>query len=293
MGIEYLLQIAVAGVAQGCLYALVALGLVVIANTSGVLNFAQGAMGMAATYVAWVQLADLHVSYPLAVVAAAATAIALGLLTQTLFLNRLRGASDMTQIVLTLGFAMLIEGILGLTFGYNPRPMMQTLPLAPLSIGDVVLRPQDMLNLAVLAALSLALAVLFKRTKLGLTMRSITQNAYAAQLMGVPVGRILSLAWSLGVLLGAIAALLAAPTTSVTPSMMDTIVIYGFAGAIMGGFGSLAGAVAGGLLLGVANNFIVAFLAPELSMSFVFALLLLVLYLKPDGLFGRKTVRKV
>lgn len=290
---ELVLQIALAGLAQGCLYALIALGLVVISNTSGVLNFAQGAMGMAVTYVAWFLLTSAGVNFWLAVAIAAAVAFALGVLAQVVLLNRLRGASDMTQIVLTLGLAMLIEGLIGLGFGYNPRPIAFPVSMMPMLIGPLVLRPQDIVNLAFLVALSLALAVMFKRTRLGLTMRSITQNAYAARLMGVPVERVLSFAWGCGVLLGGIASVLAAPTTSVTPDMMNTILIYGFAGAIMGGFGSLIGACVGGLALGVVNNFIVAFLSPELSMSFIFAILLMVLYIKPDGLFGRETVKKV
>jgi len=290
---ELVLQIAIAGLAQGCLYALVALGLVVIANTSGVLNFAQGAMGMAVTYVAWSLLTLAHVGFWPAVVISAAVAFALGAASQVVLLNRLRGASDMTQIVLTLGLAMLLEGVVGLIFGYNPRPMALPLSMAPMLVGPIVLRPQDIVNVSFLAVLALALAVLFTRTTLGLTMRSITQNPYAARLMGVRVERVLSLAWGWGVLLGGIAAVLAASTTSVTPDMMNTVLIYGFAGAIMGGFGSLVGACAGGLVLGVVNNFIVAFVSPQLSMSFVFALLLAVLYVRPDGLFGRKTVKKV
>jgi branched-chain amino acid transport system permease protein len=111
--------------------------------------------------------------------------------------------------------------------------------------------------------------------------------------MGIPIRRVLSLAWGVGVLLAAVAAILAAPTTSVTPNMMDTIVVYAFVAAILGGFGSLVGAVVGGLALGVIVNMIDAFFAPELVMSVVFGLLLLVLYVKPDGLFGRKTVQKV
>ena len=207
------LQIALAGLAQGCLYALVALGLVVISNTSGVLNFAQGAMGMAATYVAWLLLTSAGINFWLAVAISAAGAFLLGVLAQVVLLNRLRGASDMTQIVLTLGLAMLIEGLIGLGFGYTPRPMAFPLSMTPIFLGSVVLRPQDIVNLAFLVVLSLALAVLFKRTTIGLTMRSITQNPYAARLMGVPVERVLSLAWGCGVLLGGIATVLAAPTT--------------------------------------------------------------------------------
>lgn len=291
--LELILQIALAGLAQGALYALVALGLVVISNTSNVLNFAQGAMGMAVTYVAWSLLTHAGMPFWLAVAAACIVAFAIGALAQIALLARLRGASDMTQIVLTLGLAMLIEGLVGLGFGYNPRPMALPMSMGPLLVGPVVLRPQDIVNLSFLVVLSLALAVLFTRTSIGLTMRSITQNTFAARLMGVPVERVLSLAWGFGVLLGGVAAVLAAPTTSVTPDMMNTILIYGFAGAILGGFGSLVGACVGGLLLGVINNFVVAFVSPQLSMTFIFALLLVVLYVRPDGLFGRKSVRKV
>lgn len=290
---SFILQIVVAGLAQGSLYALAALGLVVIYNASYVVNFAQGAMGMTATYVAWLLLNDLNVPYPLAFLGALVAAFALGIVVQALFLRRLLEASAMTQVVVTLGLFMLLEGVLGLAFGYNPRPMAQSLNVAPVVLGSIVLRPQDVLALGVLVVLGVALAVLFNRTKIGTAMRAITQNAYAARLMGIPVSGVLSLAWGIGVLLGAVAAILAAPVTSVTPNMMDTIIVYAFVAAILGGFGSLVGAVVGGLVLGIINNLIDAFLAPELSLTIVFGILLAVLYVKPDGLFGRKTVQKV
>lgn len=293
MDIGFVLQIVVAGLAQGSLYAMAALGLVVIYNASFVVNFAQGSMGMAATYVAWAVLNNLHLPYALAFVGALAFAFLLGVVVQTLFLHRLIEASAMTQVVVTLGLFMFLEGIVGLVFGYNPRSLVPSLTVAPLVLGTIVVRPQDMLALGLLVALGVALAALFNRTKLGTAMRAITQNVYAARLMGIPVGGVLSLAWGIGVLLGAVAALLAAPVTSVTPNMMDTIIVYGFVAAILGGFGSLVGAVVGGLLLGVINNFIDAYLAPELSLTIVFGLLLLVLYVKPDGLFGRKISAKV
>jgi branched-chain amino acid transport system permease protein len=289
----FILQIVVAGLAQGSLYALAALGLVVIYNASSVVNFAQGAMGMAATYVAFVLLNNLNVPYPLAFLGALVAAFALGVVVQAAFLRRLLEASAMTQVVVTLGLFMFLEGAFGLAFGYNPRPMAQSISIPPLVVGSIVLRSQDMFALGLLVALSIALAALFSRTKLGMAMRAITQNAYAARLMGIPVSGVLSVAWGIGVLLGAVAAMLAAPVTSVTPNMMDTIVVYAFVAAILGGFGSLTGAVIGGLAIGIINNLIDAFLAPELSLTIIFALLLVVLYVKPDGLFGRKHVQKV
>lgn len=291
--LQYVLQLVLAGFAQGSLYALAALGLVVIYNASTVVNFAQGAMGMAATYVAYLLLTSAQVPFPVAFAGAIVTAFLIGVVVQSLMLGRIADAPILTQVVLTLGLFMFIEGILGIFFGYNPRPMAIPLGIGPILIGGIVLRPQDVIELALLVVLGVGLAVLFRITKIGLGMRAITENIYAARLMGIPIGRVLSLAWGIGVMLGGVAAVLAAPTTSVTPNMMDTIVVYAFVAAILGGFGSLPGAVIGGLMLGVIVNLVDAFLAPELAMSIVFGLLLLVLYVKPDGLFGRRTVEKV
>lgn len=290
---QYLLQIALAGIAQGSLFALTALGLVMIYNASSVVNFAHGAMGMAATYVAYILITKWQAPFALAFAGALVAAFVLGVVVQTLFLARLRNAPLMSQVVVTLGLFMLLQGLLGLAFGYNPRPMSESISIKPVIFGNLVLRPQDVLQLALLLVLGLALAALFAATKVGLGMRAITENPYAAQLMGIPVGRVLAVAWGVGVMLSAVAAILAAPTTSVTPNMMDTIVVYGFVAAIVGGFGSMAGALFGGLILGVVVNMIDAFLAPELAMSIVFGLLLIVLYVKPDGLFGRVQVQKV
>jgi len=290
---QYLLQIALAGIAQGSLFALTALGLVMIYNASSVVNFAHGAMGMTATYVAYILITKWQAPFALAFAGALVAAFVLGVVVQTLFLARLRNAPLMSQVVVTLGLFMLLQGLLGLAFGYNPRPMSESISIKPVIFGNLVLRPQDVLQLALLLVLGLVLAALFAATKVGLGMRAITENPYAAQLMGIPVGRVLAVAWGVGVMLSAVAAILAAPTTSVTPNMMDTIVVYGFVAAIVGGFGSMAGALAGGLILGVVVNMIDAFLAPELAMSIVFGLLLVVLYVKPDGLFGRVQVQKV
>lgn len=290
---QYLLQIALAGLAQGSLFALTALGLVMIYNASSVVNFAHGAMGMAATYVAYVLIEQVGVPFPLAFAAALVAAFVLGVVVQMLFLGRLRNAPLMSQVVVTLGLFMLIQGLVGLAFGYNPRRMTESISLAPVILDGLVLRPQDVLELALLVVLGIALATFFAATKIGLGMRAITENRYAARLMGIPVGRLLATAWGVGILLSAVVAVLAAPMTSVTPNMMDTIVVYGFVAAIVGGFGSMWGALVGGLLLGIVVNMIDAFVAPELAMSIVFGLLLLVLYVKPDGLLGRATVQKV
>ncbi len=291
--VAYVLQLSISGLAQGSLYALAALGLVVIYNASNVVNFAQGAMGMATTYVTYVMLTNAHAPFAIAFIVAIGAAFVLGAAVQAFLLRRLGSAPVLAQIVLTLGLFMFIEGIIGLIFGYSPLSIAMPFTIAPFVVGPIVFRPQDIVELSVLFILAIALILLFRTTKIGLAMRAMTQNAYAAKLMGIPTSRLLALSWAIGTVLGGIAAILAAPTTSVTPNMMDTIIVYAFVAAVLGGVGSAIGWVVGGLVLGIVVNLIDAFVAPELAMTIVFGLLLIVLYVKPDGIFGRRGVEKV
>jgi branched-chain amino acid transport system permease protein len=286
-------QIVVSGLAQGSLYALAALGIIVIFNATHVVNFAQGAMGVAAAYVAWFSLTVLR--FPLAVALGTSIifAFALGIVVELVIMRRLQRASTMTQMVVTLGLFMAILGAIGALGGYNPRAFPELWSQGSFELGTVVVRPQDTLNVAILGTLAGGLALMFGRTKVGLAMRAITQDAFAARLMGVSLPRTLALAWALGIALAATTAILAAPVTTLTPSMLDSIVIYGFVAAIVGGFGTFSGAIVGGLTVGVVDNLVKAFLAPELSLTIVFGLLLVVLYVRPNGFFGRETAQKV
>ncbi len=290
---EVVPQIVVSGLAQGSIYALAALGIIVIFNATQIVNFAQGAMGVAAAYVAWFAMTALHLPFFFALATAVAFAFALGVVVEALLLRRLQNASTMTQMVVTLGLFMAILGTVGVLCGYNPRAFPELWSQRSFELGAVIVRPQDTLNFALLGGLAGALALLFRRTKLGLAMRAITQDAFAARLMGVSLRRTLSLAWGIGVALAGVTAILAAPVTTLTPGMMDSILIYGFVAAIVGGFGTFSGAITGGLAVGVVDNVVKTFLAPELSLTIVFGLLLLVLYVRPNGFFGRELAQKV
>jgi branched-chain amino acid transport system permease protein len=291
--VEVVPQIVVSGLAQGSIYALAALGIIVIFNATQIVNFAQGAMGVAAAYVAWFAMTALHLPFFFALATAVAFAFALGVVVEALLLRRLQNASTMTQMVVTLGLFMAILGTVGVLCGYNPRAFPELWSQRSFELGAVIVRPQDTLNFALLGGLAGALALLFRRTKLGLAMRAITQDAFAARLMGVSLRRTLSLAWGIGVALAGVTAILAAPVTTLTPGMMDSILIYGFVAAIVGGFGTFSGAITGGLAVGVVDNVVKTFLAPELSLTIVFGLLLLVLYVRPNGFFGRELAQKV
>jgi branched-chain amino acid transport system permease protein len=286
-------QIFVSGLAQGSLYALAALGIVVIFNASQVVNFAHGALAALAAYVTWSLLDRFHVPYPLAALAALAVAFALGYAIEALLLRRVVDAPPLTQIVVTLGLLMFCTGAIGVGFGYNPHALPALVNFPSLAAGPVLLLASDAFQLAVLATIVAALLLLFRRTRIGLAMRAMTQDLFAARLAGIPIDRVLAVAWGIGILLAGVAGILAVPKTTLTPAMMDTLVIYGFVAAVLGGFGTVWGAVIGGLVLGVVDNLIKTYLAPELSLTAVFVLLLAVLYLRPNGIFGRDATRKV
>lgn len=286
-------QIFVSGLAQGSLYALAALGIVVIFNASQVVNFAHGAMAALAAYVTWSLLGTLHVPYPLAVLAALIVAFGVGYAIEAVLLRRVVDAPPLTQIVVTLGLLMFFTGAIGLAFGYNPHSLPPLVNFPSLAAGPVLLLASDAFQLVVLVLIVAALLVLFRRTRIGLAMRALTQDLFASRLAGIPIGAVLSVAWGIGIALAGVAGILAVPKTTLTPAMMDTLVIYGFVAAVLGGFGTIWGAVFGGLVLGVVDNLIKTYLAPELSLTAVFALLLAVLYVRPNGIFGREATRKV
>jgi branched-chain amino acid transport system permease protein len=246
-----------------------------------------------AAYLTWLLLTHAHLPYPLAAAAAVAAAFAFGYAVDAVLLRRVVDASPLTQIVVTLGLLMFITGAIGVAFGYDPRSLPELVNFPSVQAGPVLLLASDAFALLVLVVLVALLLALFRRTKVGLAMRALTQDFFAARLVGIPVARILALAWGIGIALAGVAGILAVPSTTLTPAMMDTLVIYGFVAAVVGGFGTIWGAVIGGLLLGIIDNLIKTYLAPELSLSVIFALLLIVLYVRPNGIFGRAAVRKV
>ena len=286
-------QFVLSGLGQGAIFALVALGIVVIYKATQIVNFAHGAMGTAAAYVAWF-CAD-RFALPVAVAAAIAVAVAFvfGIVIELLVVRRIRTSTTLVQMVVTVGLSMLLVGALGLAAGFDPKSLNELAPFATVSLGALIVRPQDAINLVLLGALVAAFLTVYRRSTIGLGMRAIASDAFAARLAGVPLDRVLAVAWGLGIALAAAAAVLAAPSATLTPNMMDTVVVYGFVAAIVGGFGTVTGAIAGGLTVGVADELFKAYLAPELSLSCVFALLVVVLWIRPSGLFGREAARRV
>jgi branched-chain amino acid transport system permease protein len=286
-------QYVVGGLGFGGIYAFAALGLVLIFKTSGVVNFAFGAMATVVTMILWTLLNHAGLPFAAAWVLAMAIAMVIGAATNLALLRRLHRSTAIVQVVLTLGLLILIEGLAGVLWGYEPKSLPQPLSGRPVTIASFLITPNDLFIIGLTVVVGLVLFVVFEWTRLGLAMRAVAADREVAALMGIHTDRYVTGSWAVGTALSGIAAILVTPTLSLDPNMMDQVAVFAFAAAIVGGFGSLIGAVLGGFLIGVASNLIAAYVSTNLQLTLIFVVIVAVLYLRPEGLFGvRATSRQ-
>jgi branched-chain amino acid transport system permease protein len=287
-----LTHVVVSGLATGSIYALMALSLVIIYNATRTLNFAQGEMLMISTFVGWTTLqvlkAPLVVALLIAVVAAAVLAWGL----ERLLIRRAISATHFDVLIITLGLSLILRAAAGLLWTHDEFPFPSFFPSQPLAVGAARVAPASLGIIGASLALMLALAALFRWTRLGRAMRAVAQNQRAARLMGISVERVYSASWILAAVVGAVAGVLIAPVIFLS-SQMGLVAINGFTAAVLGGFGSMPGAVVGGMVLGVLENLAPLYLPSSIKHSVPFLLLITILIVKPGGLFGRVTARKV
>jgi branched-chain amino acid transport system permease protein len=287
-------QQTVAGLAQGAIFGSLALALVLIYRATEVINFAQGELAMATTYIAY-QFTLWHVSYWLAFFLTLLIAFVLGVVIQVAVIRPVQH-SVIAVVIVTVGLFILIDGLVTWKWGADLKFMPAPFGNAVYHAGNVAFSRQDIGTLVVTVLSVVLLWALFQFTKLGLAMRAAALRPAAASLVGVRVNAMLALGWGLAAVLGAVAGLMTEPTQFLQPTMMQSILLYAFAAAVLGGLESPAGAVIGGLFLGVFLNLAgqyVNFATPELRLPIAFGVLLIVLLVKPTGLFGRKQVRRV
>jgi len=288
-------QQTVAGLSQGAIFASLALALVLIYRATEVINFAQGEMGMATTYMAY-QLTLWHVTYWLAFFLTLVIAFVLGVVVYGVLIRPVQHRSVIALVIVTVGLFILIDGLVTWKWGADLKFMQAPFGNQVYHVSGVSFSRQDLGVLLVSILSVILLWVLFRFTKLGLAMRAAALRPAAAALVGVRVDWMLAVGWGLAAVLGAVAGLMTEPTQFLQPTMMQAILIYAFAAAVLGGLESPAGSVVGGLALGVFLNLVgqyVGFATSELRLPIAFAVLLVVLLLKPAGLFGRKQVRRV
>ena len=287
-------QQTVAGLAQGAIFGSLALALVLIYRATEVINFAQGELAMATTYIAY-QLTIWGVSYWLAFFLTLVIAFVLGVTIQVIVIRPIQH-SVIAVVIVTVGLFILIDGLVTWEWGADLKFMAAPFGNTVYHAGGVAFSRQDIGVLAVSILSVILIWVLFQFTKVGLAMRAAALRPAAASLVGVRVNVMLAMGWGLAAVLGAVSGMMTEPTQFLQPTMMQAILLYAFAAPVLGGLDSPAGAVIGGLFIGVFLNLTgqyVGFATPELRLPIAFAVLLLVLLLKPNGLFGRRQVRRV
>ena len=287
-----LVHVVVSGLATGSIYALVAISLVIIYNATRTLNFAQGEMLMISTFVGWSAHAALRLPLPLVLVVAVAAAAGLGWLVERLIIRHAIAATHFDVLIITLGLSLMLRSAAGVAWTHDDFPFPSFFGDRPMAVGPVRLAPVSLGIIGASLALMAALWLLFTRTRLGRAMRAVAQNQRAARLMGISVERVYSASWVLAAVVGAIAGVLIAPVIFLS-SKMGIVVINGFIAAVLGGFGSMPGAVVGGMLLGVIENLAPLYLPSSIKHSVPFILLIVILLIRPGGVVGRVARRKV
>jgi branched-chain amino acid transport system permease protein len=285
-------HVIVSGLATGCIYSLMALSLVIIYNATRTLNFAQGEMLMVSTFVAWAVHRTLGLPLIATLVVAVVAAAALAFVLERAVIRRAIGATHWDVLIITLGLSLMLRAGAGIAWTHDEFPFPSFFSSRPLALGPVRLAPVSLGIIGASLALMLALAALFRWTRLGRAMRAVAQNQRAARLMGISVERVYSSAWVLAAVVGAIAGVLVAPVVFLS-SKMGLLVINGFTAAVLGGFGSMPGAVVGGMLLGVLENVAPLYLPSGVRYSVPFVALVAILLVRPAGLLGRVEARKV
>jgi branched-chain amino acid transport system permease protein len=282
------------GLSFGAIYAAVALSLVLIWRTTRVLNFSQGALAMASAYVA-VTVTDASGSYWLGFAAALVSGLVFGALLQLTAFRGVESMPPLNAIVIGVGVLIMIEAVVGMIFGVGYRDFPAAFSTQTYAVNGVALfSPQDVFTVVSVLVLMVVLAALLTWTPSGLRMRAAAFAPEVARLLGVRVGRMLTLGWALAGLVGALAGMLVIPSgLGLFPQAMDGVFVIGFTAAVVGGLESPAGAVVGGLVTGLVLSYVSGYLGSDLTQLAALVLLLVVLLARPNGLFSVARARRV
>ena len=288
------LQLVASGIVDGAIFASLALALVLIYNAMGLINFAQGEMAMLATFFAFT-LIEKGLNYWIVLPVVIAAAFVGGVVIQRVVIKPVERAPVLTLVIVTLGLATLVNGIAGFLYGYLPRAFPSPFSADTVTLFGAIASYQDLGVIGVSAVVLVAVYVLLQRTTLGLAMRAAAHHPEASRLLGVRVSWMLALGWGLASAVGAVSGIMVAPLLLLSPGMMQTVIIYAFAAAVLGGIESPLGAVIGGLIVGVVINLAGAYVpgvGGDLQLAVGFGIIVAVLVLKPNGLLGRRATRR-
>ncbi|GGF52876.1 branched-chain amino acid ABC transporter permease [Marmoricola endophyticus] len=291
---QQLLSTTLTGLTLGMVYAAFALALVLIWRSTRIVNFAQAPMAMVTTLVA-LQVIDAGAPYWVGFLVALVSGLVLGAVVERVLVRPVEGKAEINAVILTLGLFIVLHAVAGLVFGNDYQSFPAPFGLSGFRVGDlnVALTGFGIFTIVIVLVVMAALAALFRFTDLGLRMRAAAFNPEVSRLLGVPVGRMLTIGWALAAVVGSLAGLLIAGGSLVYPSYMDSVVVFGFVAAVLGGLDSPVGAVVGGLLLGLALSYVSGYLGAQLVTLASLVILMLVLTLRPGGLFSSASARRV
>ena len=292
---ELFFQQVVNGIQSGVIYASLALAIVLIFRTTSLLNFAQGELAMFSTFAAW-QLEDAGLPIVVAILGAMALSMVGGAAIERIIIRPVGKDNVLAIVIVTIGLFIAVNALAGWIYGTDGRTFPRIFENTPLiELGDVTITRETVGTAGILLIVVGLLYLLFQKTKVGLAMRAVASNDESARLVGIRVGRMLMFGWGLAAALGALAGAFAAPQLSLSQNLMLSVLVYSFAAATLGGFDSPLGAVVGGLIVGITQNlagqYIDFFDGFELASAFL--LILIVLLVRPQGLFGKKVVTRV
>ncbi|TMJ31170.1 MAG: branched-chain amino acid ABC transporter permease [Alphaproteobacteria bacterium] len=291
---ELLLHQVLAGLATGGIYACLALALVMIYQAIDHLNFAQGEMAMFSTFIAW-QLIEVGTPYWIAFVITLAISFVAGVLIDRVLFRPIHDAPILSNIVVFIALFGILNSLAGFIWDFNVKNFPTPFGSRPL-LGSGLISSHDAGMIGVTILLLVFLYVFFRHTRIGLAMRAAAANPQSARLAGIRVGWMIALGWGMAAAIGAVAGMLIAPVVFLEPNMMTSVLLYGFAAAVVGGLTSPGGAVIGGFAVGIIENLagtFIPYVGRELKLTIALFLIVAVLLVKPSGLFGRRVVSRV
>lgn len=282
------------GISNGTIYAAAALALVLVWRATRIVNFAQGGMLMITTFIAS-SVINTSGSYWLGFVVALASGLLLGAGVERVLIRRVADKPPLNAVIVTLGLLILLQALAGMIWGGTPRSFPPAFSIRGYVVGGrhVLFAPMDLFTVLAALGVALALALLFRHTRLGLQMRASAFAPQVARLQGVRVGRMLTTGWALAALCGSLAGLLVAPAIFVGPNNFDAILVFGFTAAVLGGLDSPLGAVIGGLALGLVLSYVSGYWGEALVNLGALVVLIAVLMVRPTGLFAVQRTRRI
>src|SRR4051812_46967121 len=279
------------GLATGGIYASVALALVMIYQATHLVNFAQGELAMFSTYIAW-SLMQAGVPYWGAFALTVGAAFVLGVVIERVVVRPVENAPILSVVIVFIGLLVILNSLAGWIFSYTIKPFPSPFPAEP-PFGNRYISSHELGSIAITLVVLALLFAFFRWTPLGLAMRAAAQNPVSSRLVGIRVGWMLALGWGLASAIGAVAGMMVAPIVFLEPNMMGGILLYAFAGALLGGIDSPGGAVLGGFIVGVLENVVGLYLGTEIKLTVALVIIVAVLVLRPSGLFGKVNVVRV